>query len=91
MCLKLQLGATLEFKALSPVPPALAGDAHVHFILYLGTTGKINGNKGEYMGIKEGSSLPAVRQGLAAWLMILGKLLGSSAFPTSTCALTPGM
>lgn len=47
MCLKLQLGATLEFKALSPVPPALAGDAHVHFILYLGTTGKINGNKGE--------------------------------------------
>lgn len=47
MCLKLQLGANLEFKALSPVPPALAGDVHVHFISYLGTTGKINGNKGE--------------------------------------------
>lgn len=47
MCLKLQLGANLEFKALSPVPPALAGDVHVHFISYLETTVKINGNKGE--------------------------------------------
>ena len=58
---------------MSPVTLTWNVDACVHFISYLGTTGKIKGNKGSFF------PLPAVRlcfaagcpMGLAVWLLIL--------------------
>lgn len=74
--LKLHLGANSELKvrcAVSPVTLAWDVDTHVHFMSYLGTTGKIKGNKGSFV------PLPAVRPcfaagcpvGLAVRLLIL--------------------
>lgn len=77
MCrLKLQLGANSLLKvrcAMSLVTLSLDVDARMHFISYLGTTGKIERNKGSCF------PLPAARlcfaagcpMGLTVWLLIL--------------------
>lgn len=78
--LQLHLEANSELKARCAVSPVTLDvdadvdvDARIRFISYLGTTGKIKGNKGSFF------PLPAVRlcfaagcpMGPAAWLLIL--------------------